>query len=248
MIMSQKTFRCPVLYRFFVASAACGVLMLSAAFAAPIPGGLDSYQTLDASLDSSATQIPADFFDPGSDPFPDTIPLQGSPLGPSATTDTVVQRLAPAKLKGPPPKSGTVPTEIVALSLTSSSPITVTYSGGQNPELWDVHVGLSLSPQPVGSMAITQETKNAGEFDSSLPVLLRLTFIRVSDGAIRLFDLPSLDLRARVVPWTSTTTTTDIIHSPGFCPACDSPDGDPANMFLSGPGASFDLVPATTVP
>ena len=248
MIMSQKTYRRPVLYSFFVASAVCAVFMLSVAFAAPIPGGLDSYQTLDASLDSSATQIPADFFDPGSDPYLDNLPLQGSPLGPGATTDTVVQRLASAKFPGPPPKTGTVQIEIVALSLTSSSPITVTYSGGQNSELWDVQVGLSPSPQPVGFMTITQDTKGVGDFDLSLPVLLRLTFTRVSDGAIRVLDLPSLDLRATVVPWTSTTTTANIIHASGFCPACDSPDGDPANMFLSAQGASFDLVPATTIP
>jgi hypothetical protein len=248
MIMSQKTFRRPVLYSFFVASAACAVIMLSTALAAPLAGGLDSYQTLDASLDPTATQIPADFFDPGSDPFPDNIPLQGSPLGPGATTDTVIQRLAKAKFPGPPPKSGTVQIEIVALSLTSSSPITVTYSGGQNPEFWDVDVGLSPSPQPVGSMTIRQDAKGAGDFDLSLPVLLRLTFTRLSDSAVRVLDLPSLDLGARVVPWTSTTKTLNIIHDPGFCPACDSPDGDPANMFESGPGVAFDLVPATTVP
>ena len=238
MITSQRTFRRPALYNFFVASAACGVFMLSAAFAAPIPAGLDSYQTRDASLDSSATQIPADFFDPGSDPFPDTIPLQGSPLGPGATTDTVIQRLSSAKFHGPPPKSATVPIEIVALSLTSSSPITVTYSGGQNPESWDVQVGLSPSPQPLGSMTLIQNTKDTGAFDLSVSVLLRLTFSRVSDGAIRVLDLPSLDLRATVVPWTRTTTITNIIHSPGFCPACDTTDAT-ANMALGGQGALF---------
>src|SRR5207247_2942754 len=129
-------------------------------------------------------------------------------------------------------QSDVIPIEIVALSLASADPIIVTYNGEQNPESWDVHVGLSPSPQPVGSMTITQDTKNAGEFDASLPVLLRLTFIRVFDGAIRVLDLPSLDLGARIVPWTSTTKTTNIIHSPGFCPACDSPDGDPAHLGL----------------
>lgn len=248
MIMSQKTFRRPVLYSFFVASAACEVFIQSAAFAAPIPAGLDSYATVNACLDSTATQIPADFFDPGSDPYTDFVCLQGVPLGPGATTDTVVQRISATKFHGPSPKSDMIPIKIVALSLASADPIIVTYNSAQNPESWNVHVGLSPLPQPVGSMTITQETKNAGEFDSSLPVLLRLTFIRVSDGAIRVLDLPSLDLGARIVPWITTTKTTNLIHSPGFCPACDSPDGDPAHMSLNGPGAMFLLVPATTVP
>jgi hypothetical protein len=248
MIIDRKSSHRPALYSFFVASVACGVFTLSTAFAAPIAGGLDSYQTVDASLDSSVTQIPADFFAPGSDPFPDTIPLQGSPLGPGATTDTVVQRLDPAKFHGPRPKSGTVPIEIVSLSLTSSFPITVTYNGGQNPESWNVDVALSPSPQPVGSMTIRPSTKNFGDFDLSVSVLLRLTFTRVLDGVTQVLDLPSLDLHATFVPWTTTTTTTTVIHSPGFCPACDSPDGAPTNMFEIGTGASFDLLPAETTP
>ena len=130
------------------------------------------------------------------------------------------------------------------------APITVTYDGGQRPELWDVDVGLSPSPQPVGSMTITHDTGGnvGGTFNSFLPVLPRLTFTRVSDGAVRVLDLPTLDLRARVVPWTHKTTTPNIVHSPGFCPACDSPDGAPANMFEGAQGAQFDLVPATTIP
>src|SRR5688572_12885907 len=94
--MIINTFRRSALYRSFVAWAACGLFMLSTAFAAPLSAGLDSYQSRDVSLNSSSTQIPGDFFDPGSDPYADFITLQGSPLGPGATTDTVVQRLAPA--------------------------------------------------------------------------------------------------------------------------------------------------------
>jgi hypothetical protein len=229
--------------------AVCCVCILAIAVASPIKTGLDSYQTLDASMDSTATQIPLGFFDPGSDPFPDTIPLQGSPLGPGATTDTMVERLATAKPHGPN-HTDTIPIRIAALSLTSTSAITVTYNGGLNPELWDVRAGLSPATQPLGTMTITENSGKvtSGSFDSFLPVLARLTFTRQSDGAVRVYDLPELDLRSRVVPWTSATTTTTVIHSKGFCPACDSPDGTPANMFENAQGSQFDLVPAQTVP
>ena len=248
MVTSKQSSRRPMLYGSLMALAATGVCVLIA-FAKPIPSDVDSFETLPSDFGYfSFTPIPADFFDPGSDPFMDIIGVQGVPLGLGATTDTVLARLDKAKFSGPPPKSATVPVEIVALSLTSVTPITVTYSGGLTPELWDVHAGLSPSPQPMGSMTLTQETKESGAFALSLPILLRLTFTRVSDGAIRVLDLPSLDLRASAVPWTTTTTTTNIIHSPGFCAACDSPDGDPANMFLSGSGTILDLVPATTIP
>src|SRR2546427_58918 len=140
MVTSQRRSRRSrsVLFRSLLVVAGCGVCVLLA-YAAPIVGGLDSYQTLNASLDSSLTQIPAGFFDPGSDPFPDFIPLQGSPLAAGATTDTVIRRLDTAKPHGPD-HIDTIRIEIVSLSLVSSSPITVTYNGGLNPELWDVRV------------------------------------------------------------------------------------------------------------
>src|SRR5206468_4061374 len=108
--------------------------------------------------DFSWMPIPAGFFDPGSEPFDGTIRYQGAPLNPPSPlgpTDTIVRRPQPATLVGVG-ASQTVPIEIVALSLVSSAPITVNYSGGPPPEQWNVSVCLSdVVPQPSGSMTIT---------------------------------------------------------------------------------------------
>ncbi len=131
----------------------------------------------------SATPIPAGFFGPGSDPFAGTIVLGGAPLDPTSPlgpTDTIVRRDATASIAAG--GSATVPIEIVALSLTSVSPITVTYNGGQTPEQWSVHVSLSnTTRQTRGTMQITQNgcsCAEGGTFTSSLPVLPRFLFTR----------------------------------------------------------------------
>src|SRR5207249_4447381 len=129
---------------------------------------------------------------------------------------------------------------------------TVTYDGGTRAELWDVHVGLSSTPQPVGSMTITEVDKAGGDFSWFLPVLLRLTFTRASDGAVRVVDygaqgLPSLDFYARAIPWTRKTAF-NILHVKGFCPACDSPDGVPVQIGENANFTQFFLVPATATP
>ena len=84
-----------------------------------------------------------------------------------------MKRLDKVKFQGPPPKNDTVPIELVDLSLTSVAPITVTYVGGQQPELWDVHVALTPSTQSVGFMTLIEEARNSGAFNLSLSVLLR---------------------------------------------------------------------------
>ncbi len=152
------------------------------------PAGGTSHQ------DFSSNPIPADFFGPGSDPFDGVIVFGGLPLfdfdNPSQRLpfDTVVERQDTAVL----PEVGseaTVPIEIVALSLQSVQPITVTYNGGQNPELWDVQVCLSDDiPQQPGTMTIRQTCPEGGTFDSVLPVQPRLIFVRQSVLAIRELD------------------------------------------------------------
>jgi hypothetical protein len=154
-----------------------------------------------ATVDShfTAMPIPSDFFDPGSDPFTGDLTLQGSPLQTTppnvlGPTDVVVRRNLDAILP-PPPSSAVVPIEIVALSLVSSSPITVTYQGGMNPERWDVHVCLSVQQQQcVGSMTINRDCHEGGTFSATLPVLPLFTFVRQSDMAIRVLDFGMLPL------------------------------------------------------
>jgi len=150
--------------------------------------------------DFSGNPIPADFFNPGSDPFFGTIVFGGQPLpdlGPPSApslfpTDTVVERLETAPMPGP----ATIPIEIKALSLVSVQPITVTYNGGQNPELWDVRAALSsVAPQTQGSMVIEQTCPQGGIFDSTLPVTPKLIFTRQSDLQVRVVDpAPTVDL------------------------------------------------------
>jgi hypothetical protein len=182
--------------------AACLAVALAAgAAAAPLAAqdvlpGIDVWTTPGGGTtfdDLSANPIPAGFFDPGSDPFMGTIVLGGAPLpdlGPPTApslfpTDTVVERLAPAAMPGP----STIPIEIVALNLVSVQPITVTYNGGQNPELWNVKACLSsLAPQPQGSMTIAGACPTGGTFSSTLPVLPKLVFTRQGDLMVRVLD------------------------------------------------------------
>lgn len=184
----------------------------------PVNPGIDVWTTPGGGVtfqDFSGNPIPADFFDPGSDPFTGSIDLQGLPLPdltpPPAVTgvpvgqlpfDTVVQRLEPAPL----PKDGTqatIPIEIVALQLQSIQPITVTYNGGNNPELWDVRVCLSSTlPQLTGSMTLHRTCPQGGTFDSSLGVIPKLIFLRQSDGALRQLDPgPEVFLTANRQRW-----------------------------------------------
>jgi thrombospondin type 3 repeat protein len=156
--------------------------------ASSIDGGIDLWSTPASGAthdDFGQHPIPPEFFGPGSDPFVGLVTFGGVPLtttnsvdlGPS---DTIVQRDAPASLPTPG-SAATIPIEIVALSLQSVHPITVTY-GGAPLEQWNIQVGLSSLPQPLGSMTITSDPTgfNGGTFTSTLPVLPKLVFTRVT--------------------------------------------------------------------
>jgi thrombospondin type 3 repeat protein len=145
--------------------------------------------------DFSATPVPANFFGPGSDPFTGNVILQGlplAPLSPLGPTDTAVKRRASVSLPNPD-DNGIVPIEIVALSLVSVNPITVTYNGGSTPEQWQLGVCLSsTAPQQLGSMDIQRgscDCAEGGTFNSTLPVLPKLVFTRtLPTPAVRTLD------------------------------------------------------------
>ena len=149
-----------------------------------------------ATVDSHFTvmPLPPGFFGPGSDPFAGDVAFKGDPLtttppGILGPSDVIVERKTLAPLPAPG-DSHTVPIEIIALSLTSISPITVTYNGGSNPELWDVDACLSSTqPQNIGSMVIRRGCDAGGTFSATLPVTPKFTFIRQSDLAERVLDL-----------------------------------------------------------
>lgn len=162
--------------------------------AIPVEVGVDLWTTVPGVTyqDFTGTPIPADFFDPGSDPFTGTVSFQGVPINlfsPLGLTDTIVERLARAEM----PACGSdwpydVPITVRALSLQSVSPLTISYFSGAFTESWNLDVRLSQMPQPVGSMTIRQQSMDGGSYESSLPVLPRLIFTRVGDNAQRVLD------------------------------------------------------------
>jgi len=205
--------RAPWITRAAAAAVALAALVVSGtlpAAADDVLSGIDLWTTPGTGTSFqafSANPIPADFFEPGSDPFEGTIVLAGIPLpnlgGPSLfPADTVVERQADAVLPSPG-SHDTIEIEIVALNLVSASPITITYDGGQYPELWDVTVCLSnIEPQTLGTMTIRHDYPEGGTFDSVLPVQPQLIFVRESDLAVRILDpAPQLIFQATDARW-----------------------------------------------
>lgn len=161
--------------------------------------------------------IPADFFGPGSDPFDGEVCLEGQPLGVTeygefAEADTLIQRATDPfdRCDLPSPTPRTVPIEIVALSLKSVDPITVTYNGGMSSEDWDVAVDLSAAPASTGSLNVIKEHCNGGTYTSDLNVYPKFTFTKVGEptnqqvldtGAEGICSVPLLQSDPR--PWVS---------------------------------------------
>ncbi len=174
-----------------------GVLLMLGGAAPALAGptvlaGHDLFSTGDGAVqDFSSFPIPADFFFPGSDPFNSIIDLEGEPLGSwdgfsgLGNTDTIVKRLDDALLPVNPPPDQTAPTidiEIVALSLRSVSPITVT-SGGPDT-FWDVFVDIDTTAPPLvtpslGTMDITQTSATGGFYSAHLEVFPQFTFVKI---------------------------------------------------------------------
>jgi hypothetical protein len=93
-------------------------------------------------------------------------------------TDAIVERHETAHLPVCP-SSDQIEIEIVALSLVSVSPITVTYGGG-DPELWEAKMCLSsLVPQTPGTMIINRDCDDGGTFSAELPVIPKIIFTRI---------------------------------------------------------------------
>ncbi|MCK4413314.1 MAG: hypothetical protein KAY32_07215 [Candidatus Eisenbacteria sp.] len=167
--------------------------------------------------------LPADFFGPGSDPFDGVICLHGSPLWTSpfcpaddlTRVDTIVERMGPAE------HGDTIETEIVELSLVSSEPITVTYFGGIESELWDVAVDLSLVEASVGAMTIWMTGELGGIFDHEYWLAPRFTFVRQSDNFTVQWDCGMTGsgqfFAAHGVPWVYVEPPFESCTS-NFCP------------------------------
>lgn len=171
--------------------AAAGLAVV-AVRASDIEPGVDLWQT-PAGATYDVHPIPAGFFTSaigaeGSNAYTAGIsfvgvPVTTNPAGALDRTDTIVQRPVKANL-ATCPSEDTIPIEIVALSLTSVAPITVTYPT-QPDELWQVDVCLAPN-QPQGSMTIRHECPLGGTYDASLQVLPEFTFTRINpaDGTM----------------------------------------------------------------
>ncbi len=196
--------------------------------AADVFPGIDMFVTPGGAtnVDFTTMPIPANFFDPGSNPFADDVPLIGAPLTTSPANavtpvDTIVERLAPAAVLPVCGASDTIPIEIRGLSLRSVGPITVSYNTGT--ENWDMAVFLSaVAPQVPGSMTISHDCSAGGTFTASLPVIPRLVFTRQSDAAVRVLDT-GLNM------FTLTTTNGHWLHSDPFI-----------GITTTGPGLQVD--------
>ncbi len=173
-------------------AAITGVLLVTAANAAPVAPGVDlwvtpsggswDFHTIPAgSLTSLPNGEPSNAYNGG-------MLLMGSPLATNdplglSPTDTVVRRMMGTSLLftcGSPPE--TVPIELVALSLVSASPITVTYPSDP-AEQWNVSVCKAPGAALAGSMTIRETCANGGTYTADLPVMAELTFTRVAGGA-----------------------------------------------------------------
>jgi Bacterial Ig-like domain len=185
--------------------------------------------------------IPANFFGPGSDAWNGTVNFYGQPIGTfngvdTGTADTVVHRLAGADFSHS--NTAMVPIQLVALSLRSAAPITVTYTN-HHTEMWDVSAAQSPSFKSTGTMKMIKGNDSGGTFDTTqFNVYPKLTFTRVAGGptTTRELDLGQPALRKLLgngiqfkqagSPWQRGCRGPALIDtklSKGFCPGL-SPD------------------------
>jgi hypothetical protein len=122
------------------------------------PSGDNCYEATGGHMDFADNPIPADFFDPGSDPFIGRIELRGN--NPTAP-DTIVRRLDP-RLPFNPGDTVMVPFELVQLELRGLEPITVTYKDGRTPELWSLRIRESPSRPSLGQTSIRRTDADGG--------------------------------------------------------------------------------------
>ena len=144
----------------------------------PVAAGNDEFETAadgQTYHDFESDPIDANFFGAGSLPYGELVALEGVPLNPlQSEVDTIIQRHQSVSAPG-----GSTSLTMTALSLKSSTPITVSFNNGQTQwtEQWNVAVGLSAYKASTGSMTI-----NSSTFDSTLKVWPKFTFTKVGGG------------------------------------------------------------------
>jgi len=125
-----------------------------------VRAGSDAFTVAITDIDFSIQPIPTGFFGPGSDPFTMPVSMVGDGVNfidgaIAGNVDTIVERKTDANLMLPG-GSDTIDIEIVALSLRSIAPITVTFATIPSAEMWNLDCQLSPNvTQPLGTMQIT---------------------------------------------------------------------------------------------
>lgn len=139
----------------------------------PLIGGTAMADPIDPGFDLLSTPP----FDLQLQPGGPLVRMAGDPIGPG-NTDTIVQRLAP----GPPEGgTGTIPIELVALSLSSVSPVVLDL--GTGAQQYDVHIGLNPGQPSLGQMIITDHNPGGGTFDSFFDVFTDLMLTPTGGGS-----------------------------------------------------------------
>jgi len=167
-----------------------------------------------------------DFFDPGSDQYNNIVQFSGVPLGDAgplgnyALADTIIDYKVEPYDRCALPGVLDRDIELVALNLVSSDPITVTYNGGQNPQLWDVLANCSDFAPSTGTMTITKDDCNSGTFTATFELQIKYTFTQVGNpGNVRILDtgelmFPSQTITVNNMPWSNES---DFEHDSPWC-------------------------------
>lgn len=147
------------------------------------------------------------FFGTGSDEVLLTeLNLKGRPLATEGGTsalasgDTVILTSGVDFLEDRPDPQMTN-AQVLAVSLQSTQPVTVTYSGA-SPELWNVRVCMteaSPPPQPDSRIQFVNECSSAGTFVAALKFRPRFIFTRQRDGQQKFFDAGTVSPPAYII-------------------------------------------------
>jgi len=121
-----------------------------------------------------------------------------APLAP-ANADTVVERLAPLTLNSVG-DTGTIPVEIVGLSLQSVAPIEVSFDGGSFTGFFDVFV--TLNPSPPGALSVTRTGESQLSIVTAAPMGANVTFVFVNTIDPGIFNFVAIDGVVQLIePW-----------------------------------------------
>jgi hypothetical protein len=198
-----------------VPAAAFLTFVSSSASADPIGPGFDLFSTPEggAAIDIGPL-LPAGFF-----ATPELVPFEGNPIGPG-NTDTIVQRLDGLD----DGETGTIPIELVALSLVSVDPVQIGPSSGPD-SFFDVFVTLDPNgPASMGQLTVQTHENGGGTFDSFFDVFVEITFVDIDNPQIVFTATESARIASQGSEWSHT-------RPPGYPVDAELPSGG----FYPGP-------------